>query len=174
MFVLLRLDTKEELTNCMPEKKLIDTHSRVPTSQIKMENSTKARERTVWCRMRYVTDACKFIGLFMRAGLDGSLCFPFLSSSFPAPLLCEVGPPSRCEEEWLASWFWSGGAWIKVVTEQRGGWQMPRPECFSIRLPFQATAKVKHFTGRWRKKDRQPHGHMHIAYMQTHMCVAPL
>ena len=93
--------------------------------------------------------------LFMSTGLVLSLSlFLSLPSFSPTPPLWS-GPPSRCEVEWLASRLWSGCAWIKVVTEQWGGWQMPQPESFSIRLPFQATAKVKHFTGRWRRKKKK-------------------
>lgn len=86
--------------------------------------------------------------VYLWAGASSSLS-DFLRSFLPVPApRLWSGPPSHCEAEWLASRLWSGCAWIKVVTEQRGGWQMPRPESFSIRLPFQAVAKVKHFAGR--------------------------
>ena len=87
----------------------------------------------------------KSCGLFMSRSLFHFSSLRSPTPPFPTPpLWSEL--VSRCEVEWLVSQLWSGCAWIKVVTEQQGGWQMPRTESFSIRLPFQVAAKVKHFT----------------------------
>lgn len=112
------------------------------------------------CCHSYATEAWNLVG-YLWAGA----CFTPPTPPFPTPLLWSE-LVSRCEVEWLVSQLWSGCAWIKVVTEQQGGWQMPQTESFSIRLPFQVAAKVKHFTSRWKKSLAAPlsltHTHTHV------------
>lgn len=105
---------------------------------------------------------------------SSSSSFLSLSPPFSTPLLWSE-LTSRCEVEWLASQLWSGCAWIKVVTKQRGGWQMPQPESFSIRLPFQnrGQGEMLHRQTKKEKKEdpRKTHSLTHTYTLQAKVCV---